>query len=180
MTDACCQTVSVRISGTSGEGRTPAVGVRQGCLLVPPCLASRAVQPINEIIDGLHSYLEIIDIEAHAGSQVQQLYLRELVYAHDICRMASNPEHLYKHQLTCPHILKFGRRQEQEQAHLIFTFGLTSTLISSSSPISLVYHFERLLHCISTAVGLRTLAQPLLNLSMYVIISNLFMNGLAE
>ena len=43
-------------------------------------------------IDGLHHYLETA--VPTAGVQILQLRLRELVYADDICLLASSPEHL--------------------------------------------------------------------------------------
>ncbi|DBB00153.1 TPA: hypothetical protein ACH3X1_016723 [Trebouxia sp. C0004] len=70
--------------GTSGEGRTPSTGLRQGCPL--------SATLVGLFIDGLHHYLETM--APAAGIQIQHMRLREIVYADDICLMASLPEHL--------------------------------------------------------------------------------------
>ena len=43
-------------------------------------------------IDGLHHYLEVV--APAAGIQIQHTRLRKLVYADDVCLMASSPEQL--------------------------------------------------------------------------------------
>ncbi len=73
----------MRVSGYTGEGRTPSMGLRQGCPL--------SATVFGLFIDGLHHYLEAM--APAAGIQIQRLRLRELVYADDICLMASSPEH---------------------------------------------------------------------------------------
>ncbi len=74
----------MRVSGFSGEGRTPSMGLRQGCPL--------SATLFGLFIDGLHHYLETM--APAAGIQIQHMRLRELVYADDICLMASSPEQL--------------------------------------------------------------------------------------
>ncbi|KAA6423862.1 MAG: hypothetical protein FRX49_06432 [Trebouxia sp. A1-2] len=76
--------LSMRVSGFTGEGKTPSMGLRQGCPL--------SATLFGLFIDGLHHYLETV-VPA-AGIQIQHMRLRELVYADDICLMASSPEHL--------------------------------------------------------------------------------------
>ena len=74
----------MRVSGYTGEGKTPSMGLRQGCPL--------SATLFGLFIDGLHHYLETV---AHAaGIQIKHIRLRELVYADDICLMASSPEQL--------------------------------------------------------------------------------------
>ncbi len=74
----------MRVSGYTGESRTPSMGLRQGCPL--------SATLFGLFVDGLHHYLETM--APAAGIQIQHLRLRELVYADDICLMASSPEHL--------------------------------------------------------------------------------------
>ncbi len=74
----------MRVSGFTGEGRTPSMGLRQGCPL--------SATLFGLFVDGLHHYLETM--APAAGIQIQHMRLRELVYADDICLMASSPEHL--------------------------------------------------------------------------------------
>ncbi len=74
----------MRVFGFSGEGRTPSMGLRQGCPLSATLLGL--------FIDGLHHYLETM--APNARIQIRFMRLRELVYADDICLMASSPEHL--------------------------------------------------------------------------------------
>ena len=63
---------------------TPSMGLRQGCPL--------SATLFGLFIDGLHHYLEIV--APAAGIQIQHMRLRELVYADDICLVASSPEQL--------------------------------------------------------------------------------------
>ncbi len=74
----------MRVSGYTGESRTPSMGLRQGCPL--------SATLFGLFVDGLHHYLETM--APAAGIQIQHLRLRELVYADYICLMASSPEHL--------------------------------------------------------------------------------------
>ncbi len=60
------------------------MGLRQGCPL--------SATLFGLFIDGLHHYLETV--VPGAGVQIQHLRLRELVYADDICLMASSPGQL--------------------------------------------------------------------------------------
>ncbi|DBB02820.1 TPA: hypothetical protein ACH3X1_016715 [Trebouxia sp. C0004] len=60
------------------------MGLRQGCPL--------SATLFGLFIDGLHHYLETM--APAAGVRIQHLRLRELVYADDMCLMASSPEHL--------------------------------------------------------------------------------------
>ncbi len=76
--------LSMRVSGFSGEGKTPSMGLRQGCLL--------SATLFGLFTDGLHHYLETM--APGAGIQIQHMRLRERVYADDICLMASSPTHL--------------------------------------------------------------------------------------
>ena len=57
------------------------MGLRQGCPL--------SATLFGLFIDGLHHYLETVALEA--GIQIQHMRLKELVYADDICLMASSP-----------------------------------------------------------------------------------------
>ncbi|DBB17606.1 TPA: hypothetical protein ACH3X3_002655 [Trebouxia sp. C0006] len=61
----------MRVSGYTGEGRTPSMGLQQGCPL--------SATLFGLFIDGLHHYLEAM--APAAGIQIQRLRLRELVYA---------------------------------------------------------------------------------------------------
>ena len=74
--------LSMRVSGFSGEGQTPSMGLRQGCPL--------SATLFGLFIHGLHHYLEVV--APAAGIQIQHMRLRELVYADDTCLMASSPE----------------------------------------------------------------------------------------
>ncbi len=76
--------LSMRVSGFSGEGQTPSTGLWQGCSL--------SATLFGLIIDGLHHCLETV--ATAAGVQIQHMRLRELVYADDICLMASSLEQL--------------------------------------------------------------------------------------
>ena len=76
--------LSMRVSGYTGEGKTPSMGLRQGCPL--------SATLFGLFIDGLHHYLETV--APAAGIQIQHMRLRELVYADDICLVASSPEQL--------------------------------------------------------------------------------------
>ena len=76
--------LSMRVSGYAGEGKTPSMGLRQGCPL--------SATLFGLFIDGLHHYLETV--APAAGIQIQHMRLRELVYADDICLVASSPEQL--------------------------------------------------------------------------------------
>ena len=68
--DSCL--LSMRVSGFTGEGRTPSIGLRQGCPL--------SATLFGLFIDGLHHYLETT--APAAGIQIQHMRLRELVYGH--------------------------------------------------------------------------------------------------
>ena len=77
--DSCL--LSVRISGTSGEGWTPAMGLRQGCPL--------SATLFGLFIDGLHSYLEALSPDAGVtGPTVAPA-------SDDICLMAGSPGHCW-------------------------------------------------------------------------------------
>ena len=52
----------------------------------------RAATLFGLFIDGLHHYLEVV--APAAGIQIQHMRLRQLVYADDMCLMASSPEQL--------------------------------------------------------------------------------------
>ena len=80
--DGCL--LSMRVSGVTGDSQTPSMGLRQGCPL--------SATLFGLFIDGLHHYLETA-VPA-AGIQILQMRLRELVYADDICLLASSPERL--------------------------------------------------------------------------------------
>ena len=57
--------LSLRVSGYTGEGKTPSMGLRQGCPLSATLFAL--------FIDGLHHYLETV---AHAaGRHIQHMRL---------------------------------------------------------------------------------------------------------
>ena len=81
--DNCLLSMSM-VSCFNGEGSTPSMGLQQGCPL--------SATLFGLFIDGLHHYLETT--APVAGIQIQHMRLRELVYADDICLMASSPEHL--------------------------------------------------------------------------------------
>ena len=76
--------LSMRVSGYTGEGKTPSMGLRQGCPL--------SATLFGLFIDGLHHYLETV--APAAGIQIQHMRLRELVYADDIYLVASSLEQL--------------------------------------------------------------------------------------
>ena len=80
--DGCL--LSMRVNGVTGDSQTPSMGLRQGCPL--------SATLFGLFIDGLHHYLETA-VPA-AGIQILQMRLRELVYADDICLLASSPEQL--------------------------------------------------------------------------------------
>ena len=65
---------SMRVCGLSGEGKTPSMGLRQGCPL-------RATL-FGLFIDSLHHYLETV--APAAGIQSQHMTLRKVLYADDI------------------------------------------------------------------------------------------------
>ncbi len=77
--------LSMRISGFCGKGKTRSMGLRQGCPL--------SATLFGLFIDGLHHCLEAM--APAAGVQVKHMRLRELVYADDICMIASSPEQLH-------------------------------------------------------------------------------------
>ena len=80
--DGCL--LSMRVNGVTGDSQTSSMGLRQGCPL--------SATLFGLFIDGLHHYLETA--VPTAGIQIVQMRLRELVYADDICLLASSPEQL--------------------------------------------------------------------------------------
>ena len=80
--DGCL--LSMRVNGVTGASQGPSMGLRQGCPL--------SATLFGLFIDGLHHYLEIAVPTARI--QILQMRLRELVYADDICLLASTPEQL--------------------------------------------------------------------------------------
>ncbi|KAL3138694.1 hypothetical protein ABBQ32_14201 [Trebouxia sp. C0010 RCD-2024] len=70
--------------GPVGDSQAPSMGLRQGCPL--------SATLFGLFTDGLHRYLETV--VPGAGIRIQHMRLRELVYADDICLMASSPEQL--------------------------------------------------------------------------------------
>lgn len=80
--DGCL--LSMRVSGASGSSHNPSIGLRQGCPL--------SATLFGIFIDGLHHHLQTTCPEA--GIKLQSLRLTDLVYADDICLMASSPAHL--------------------------------------------------------------------------------------
>ena len=76
--------LSMQVGGQSGPSQSPSIGLRQGCPL--------SATLFGIFIDGLHHHLQTT-IPA-AGVQVRHLKLTDLVYADDVCLMASSPEHL--------------------------------------------------------------------------------------
>ena len=82
MYDGCL--LSMRVNGVTGDSQPPSTGLRQGC---PP-----GATLFGLFIDGLDHYLETV--VPTAGIQILQMRLRELVYADDICLLASSPEQL--------------------------------------------------------------------------------------
>ena len=75
--DGCL--LSMRVNGSTGDSQAPSMGLRQGCPL--------SVTLFGLFIDGLHHYLEAA--APTVGIQVLQMRLRELVYADDMCLLAS-------------------------------------------------------------------------------------------
>ena len=73
--------LSMRVDGMRGQGQTPAMGLRQGCPL--------SATLFGLFIDGLHHYLE--SVVPTAGIALRNMHLRELVYADDICLLATSP-----------------------------------------------------------------------------------------
>ena len=80
--DGCL--LSMRVSGSSGDSHSPSIGLRQGCPL--------SATLFGIFIDGLHHHLQTAC--PAAGIKLQSLRLTDLVYADDICLMASSPAHL--------------------------------------------------------------------------------------
>ena len=80
--DGCL--LSMKVSGASGDSHSPSIGLRQGCPL--------SATLFGIFIDGLHHHLQTTCPEA--GVQLQSLRLADLVYADDVCLMASSPAHL--------------------------------------------------------------------------------------
>ena len=81
----------MRVNGVTGDSQAPSMGLRQGCSL--------SATLFGPFIDGLHHYLETA--VPTAGNQILQMRLSELVYADDICLLASLPE-----QLQALHLLQ--------------------------------------------------------------------------
>lgn len=80
--DGCL--LSVSTSGTSDEGWTPAMGLWQGC-----CLRCHPVWPLH-LMGCMATWRPMLQVQACRSSSC----LCELVYANDICLMASSTEHL--------------------------------------------------------------------------------------
>ena len=80
--DGCL--LSMRVGGAFGCSHTPFVGLRQGCPL--------SATLFGIFIDDLHHHLQTTCPEA--GVRLQSLRLTDLVYADDICLMATSPAHL--------------------------------------------------------------------------------------
>ena len=77
--------LSMRVGGQCGPSQSPSIGLRQGCPL--------SATLFGIFIDGLHHHLQTT--APAAGVQIRHLRLTDLVYADDICLMASSPEHLH-------------------------------------------------------------------------------------
>ncbi len=79
--DGCL--LSVSTSGTSGEGWTPAIGLWKGC-----CLSATLFGLFS---NGLHGYWRpMLQVQPCRSSSCPC----ELVFADDICFLASSTEHL--------------------------------------------------------------------------------------
>ena len=76
--------LSMRVGCQCGPSQGPTIGLRQGCPL--------SATLFGIFIDGLHHHLQT-SVPA-AGVQVRHIKLTDLVYADDICLMASSPEPL--------------------------------------------------------------------------------------
>ena len=76
--------LSMRVGCQCGPSQGPIIGLRQGCPL--------SATLFGIFIDGLHHHLQT-SVPA-AGVQVRHIKLTDLVYADDICLMASSPEPL--------------------------------------------------------------------------------------
>ena len=76
--------LSMRVGGRCGPSQSPSIGLRQGC----PLIATLS----SIFIDGLHHHVQTT--APAAGVQIRHLRLTDLVYADDICLVASSPEHL--------------------------------------------------------------------------------------
>ena len=74
----------MRVGGQCGPSQSPTIGLRQGCPL--------SATLFGIFIDGLHHHFQT-NVPA-AGVQVGHIKLTDLVYADDICLMASSPEDL--------------------------------------------------------------------------------------
>ena len=79
-----CGLLSIRVGGACGEGQTPAMGLRQGCPL--------SATLFGLFIGGLSHHLE--SMLPLAGIGLCGTRLRELVYADDICLLATSPAEL--------------------------------------------------------------------------------------
>ena len=80
--DGCL--LSMRVGGSCGCSHSPSIGLRQGCPL--------SATLFGIFIDGLHHHLQ--SSCPAAGVQLRSLRLTDLVYADDICLMASSPVQL--------------------------------------------------------------------------------------
>ena len=80
--DGCL--LSMRVGGACGGSHSPSIGLRQGCPL--------SATLFGIFIDGLHHHLQTTCPEA--GVQIRSLRLTDLVYADDICLVASNSAQL--------------------------------------------------------------------------------------
>ena len=76
--------LSIRVGGACGKSQTPAMGLRQGCPL--------SATLFGLFIDSLHHHLE--STVPLAGIGLCGMRLRELVYADDICLLATSPAEL--------------------------------------------------------------------------------------
>ncbi len=76
--------LSMAVNGQCGHSQSPSIGLRQGCAL--------SATLCSIFIDGLHHHSQTT--AAAAGVRVWQWQLTDLVWANDICLLASSPQHL--------------------------------------------------------------------------------------
>ena len=111
----------MRVGGQCGPSRSPSIGLRQGCSL--------SATLFGIFIDGLHHHLQTT--APAAVVQIWHLRLTDLVYADDICLMASSPEHIQAVYCATLHM--------EINAAKTKVMVVSKPSIKSSSPVATVF-----------------------------------------